>query len=44
MFFVNSRAIIERTVQEEIEIVIQTRTKPGEPMRLELPGRQNRAV
>ncbi|MFC5650674.1 NUDIX hydrolase [Paenibacillus solisilvae] len=38
MFFVNSRAIIERTQEEAIEIVVQTRNKPGGPQRLELPG------
>lgn len=38
MFFVNSRAIIERTVNGDLEIVIQTRNKTGEPKSLELPG------
>ncbi len=38
MFFVNSRAIIERYIGDELEIVIQTRTKPNEPERIELPG------
>jgi 8-oxo-dGTP diphosphatase len=38
MFFVNSRAIIERVNNEELEIVIQTRTKPNEPFKIELPG------
>lgn len=38
MFFVNSRAIIERYIDGELEIVVQTRTKPNEPERIELPG------
>lgn len=38
MFFVNSRAIIERMLDGTIEIVVQTRNKPGEPQRIELPG------
>jgi 8-oxo-dGTP diphosphatase len=38
MFFVNSRAIIERTLNGTIEIVVQIRNKPGESQRLELPG------
>jgi 8-oxo-dGTP diphosphatase len=38
MFLVNSRAIIERTVNGTIEIVVQTRNKPNGPHRIELPG------
>ncbi|MDU0201847.1 NUDIX hydrolase [Paenibacillus sp. MAH-36] len=38
MFLVNSRAIIERIQDGTIEIVVQTRNKPGEPQRIELPG------
>ncbi|CAN7444108.1 NUDIX hydrolase [Paenibacillus sp. LjRoot56] len=38
MFLVNSRAIIERTCNGSIEIVVQTRNKPGESQRIELPG------
>lgn len=38
MFFVNSRAIIERVVNGVREIVVQTRNKPGEAASIELPG------
>ncbi|OXM82452.1 NUDIX hydrolase [Paenibacillus rigui] len=38
MFFVNSRAIIERDINNEIQIVIQIRNKPNEPLKIELPG------
>ncbi|MFB9328905.1 NUDIX hydrolase [Paenibacillus aurantiacus] len=38
MFFVNSRAIIERTMNGSREIVVQTRNKPGEAAAIELPG------
>jgi len=38
MFFVNSRAIIERDFNHERQIVIQTRNKPNEPLKIELPG------
>jgi len=38
MFLVNSRAIIERTLNGLIEIVVQTRNKPDGPQRIELPG------
>ncbi|SFM18430.1 ADP-ribose pyrophosphatase YjhB, NUDIX family [Paenibacillus sp. 1_12] len=38
MFFVNSRAIIERNYNNEKQIVIQTRSKPNEPLKIELPG------
>ncbi|SFI50056.1 8-oxo-dGTP pyrophosphatase MutT, NUDIX family [Paenibacillus sp. UNC496MF] len=38
MFYVNSRAIIERTVGDRAEIIVQTRNKPGGPRRIELPG------
>lgn len=38
MFFVNSRAIIERNYNNERQIVIQTRKKPNEPSSIELPG------
>lgn len=38
MFLVNSRAIIERIVNETLEIVVQTRDKAGEANKIELPG------
>lgn len=38
MFFVNSRAIIERYVNNEIEIVVQDRNKTSAPKKIELPG------
>ncbi|PYI55791.1 NUDIX domain-containing protein [Paenibacillus flagellatus] len=38
MFYVNARAFIERETNGAVEIVVQTRSKPGEPERLELPG------
>ena len=38
MFLVNSRAIIERTLDRTVEIVVQTRNKPGESEQIELPG------
>jgi 8-oxo-dGTP diphosphatase len=38
MFFVNSRAIVERLHNGEIEIVIQNRNKPNAPQKIELPG------
>ncbi|TCZ80968.1 NUDIX hydrolase [Paenibacillus albiflavus] len=38
MFYVNSRAIIERDYKGHKQIVIQTRNKPGEPLTIELPG------
>ncbi|MFC4099017.1 NUDIX hydrolase [Paenibacillus xanthanilyticus] len=38
MFFVNSRAIIERTLNGTREIVVQTRNKTGEAAAIELPG------
>ncbi|WP_274365634.1 NUDIX hydrolase [Paenibacillus thermotolerans] len=38
MLFVNARAIIERIRDGNVEIVVQTRNKPGGPRRLELPG------
>jgi len=38
MFYVNSRAIIEREHKGHKQIVIQTRNKPGEPLTIELPG------
>ncbi|GGD57748.1 NUDIX hydrolase [Paenibacillus nasutitermitis] len=37
MFYVNARAYIERSVGKGTEIVLQTRTKPGEQS-IELPG------
>lgn len=40
IIYVNARAIIERTTDEGLEIVIQTRIKPGEKEQLELPGGQ----
>lgn len=33
MIYINARAIIERCVDNRIEIVIQTRNKPGEKQR-----------
>ncbi|MCM3633646.1 NUDIX hydrolase [Paenibacillus camelliae] len=38
MFYVNARAIIERVNDGHIEIVIQNRVKPNEPLTIELPG------
>ncbi|MEK4251741.1 NUDIX hydrolase [Paenibacillus sp. FSL W7-1287] len=38
MFYVNARAIIERVNHGHIEIVIQNRVKPNEPLTIELPG------
>lgn len=38
MFYVNSRAIIERQCKGGTEIIIQTRNKPNEPQCIELPG------
>jgi 8-oxo-dGTP pyrophosphatase MutT (NUDIX family) len=38
MFYVNARAIIERKEAGRTEIVVQTRSKPGDPRRIELPG------
>jgi 8-oxo-dGTP diphosphatase len=38
--YVNARAIIERYGQFGTDILLQTRVKPGEPERLELPGGQ----
>lgn len=38
--YVNARAIIERTGPEGVEILLQTRDKPGERQQLELPGGQ----
>jgi len=38
VFFVNSRAIIERTNNEETEIIIQRRTKSDSSFKIELPG------
>jgi 8-oxo-dGTP diphosphatase len=38
MFYVNSRAIIERDFNNERQIVIQVRNKPNEPLKIELPG------
>ncbi|AZN39782.1 NUDIX domain-containing protein [Paenibacillus albus] len=38
MFLVNSRALIERSINGRMEIVVQTRNKPGGPQRIELPG------
>jgi len=38
IFYVNARAIIERQVDNDIEIVIQNRVKPNEPISIELPG------
>jgi 8-oxo-dGTP diphosphatase len=38
--YVNARAIVERAGQFGTEILLQTRSKPGEPERLELPGGQ----
>lgn len=38
MFLVNSRAIIVRSLNGTIEIVVQTRNKSDGPHRIELPG------
>lgn len=38
MFYVNTRAIIERHIDGHIEIVVQNRVKPNEPVTIELPG------
>jgi 8-oxo-dGTP diphosphatase len=38
--YVNARAIIEREGQSGTEILLQVRSKPNEPERLELPGGQ----
>lgn len=38
MFYVNSRAIIERINNEAIEVVIQRRTKTDSSFQFELPG------
>lgn len=38
MFYVNSRAIIERIHNEAIEVVIQRRTKTDSVFQFELPG------
>ncbi|MFD0717655.1 NUDIX hydrolase [Paenibacillus sp. GCM10027626] len=38
MFLVNSRAVIERTLNGITEIIVQTRNKPDGPQRIELPG------
>ncbi|WP_237167873.1 NUDIX domain-containing protein [Paenibacillus yonginensis] len=38
MFYVNSRAIIERFSGDETEILLQRRTKPDSLFKLELPG------
>ncbi|MCE5171133.1 NUDIX hydrolase [Paenibacillus profundus] len=38
MWYVNSRAIIERNNQHGVEIVVQNRSKPDQPATIELPG------
>lgn len=38
--YVNARAIIERSTSEGVEILLQTRNKPGERPQLEFPGGQ----
>lgn len=38
--YVNARALIERRTPHGPEIVVQTRNKPGEAPRVELPGGQ----
>lgn len=38
MFHVNARAIIERYIDDQLEIVVQNRVKPNEPITIELPG------
>lgn len=40
MIYVNVRAIIERVTDRGVEIVVQTRNRPGEPQQSELPGGQ----
>lgn len=39
-FYVNARAIIERPSDSGTEVLVQVRTKPGEPQTLEFPGGQ----
>jgi 8-oxo-dGTP diphosphatase len=36
--YVNARAIVERVVNGETQVLLQVRDKPGEPKRWELPG------
>lgn len=38
--YVNARAIIERETDSSLEILLQVRSRPGEPERWELPGGQ----
>lgn len=40
MIYVNARAIIYRVINNQYEILVQTRNKPNEPNYLELPGGQ----
>ncbi len=40
MIYVNARAIIYRNVNNNTQIIIQTRNRPGEPSLYELPGGQ----
>jgi 8-oxo-dGTP diphosphatase len=40
LIYVNARAIIERTDDDSTEIIIQTRNKPNDSGKLELPGGQ----
>jgi 8-oxo-dGTP pyrophosphatase MutT (NUDIX family) len=40
VFHVNARAIIERMTGPITEVLVQLRTKPGEPQTLEFPGGQ----
>lgn len=40
MIYVNARAIIERCVDNRIEIVVQTRNNQGDSGKIELPGGQ----
>jgi 8-oxo-dGTP pyrophosphatase MutT (NUDIX family) len=38
--YVNARAIVERVGEDETEVLLQVRARPGEPERLEFPGGQ----
>ncbi|GGS32036.1 NUDIX domain-containing protein [Deinococcus knuensis] len=39
-FYVNARAVIERSGPHGREVLLQRRVKPGQPRRLEFPGGQ----
>jgi 8-oxo-dGTP diphosphatase len=38
--YVNARAVIERAAENGLDILLQRRVRPGEPVRWELPGGQ----